>query len=35
MKKLIEYVEQSVFEKTGIKIEKEIKILENWKKKFL
>ena len=29
MKKLIEYVEQSVFEKTGIKIEKEIKILEN------
>ena len=29
MKKLIKYVEQSVFEKTGIKIEKEIKILEN------
>ena len=29
MKKLIDYVEQSVFEKTGIKIEKEIKILEN------
>ncbi len=29
MKKLIEYVEQRVFEKTGIKIEKEIKILEN------
>ena len=29
MKKLIEYVEQSVFDKTGIKIEKEIKILEN------
>ena len=34
MKKLIDYVEKSVFEKTGIKIEKEIKILENWKKKF-
>ena len=29
MKKLIDYVEQSVFEKTGIKIEKEIKILQN------
>jgi len=29
MKKLIDYVEKSVFEKTGIKIEKEIKILEN------
>ncbi len=29
MKKLINYVEKSVFKKTGIKIEKEIKILEN------
>ena len=29
MKKLINYVENSVFKKTGIKIEKEIKILEN------
>ena len=29
MKKLIDFVEKSVFEKTGIKIEKEIKILEN------
>ena len=29
MKKLINYVERSVFKKTGIKIEKEIKILEN------
>ncbi len=29
MKKLINYVEKSVFNKTGIKIEKEIKILEN------
>ena len=29
MIKLIDYVEQSVFEKTGIKIEKEIKILQN------
>ncbi len=29
MKKLIEYVEKSVLKKTGIKIEKEIKILEN------
>ena len=29
MKKLIEYVEKNVFKKTGIKIEKEIKILEN------
>ena len=29
MKKLINFVEKSVFKKTGIKIEKEIKILEN------
>ncbi len=29
MKKLINYVEKSVFKKTGINIEKEIKILEN------
>ena len=29
MKKLIDYVEKNVFKKTGIKIEKEIKILEN------
>ena len=29
MKKLINFVENSVFNKTGIKIEKEIKILEN------
>ena len=29
MKKLIKFVEKSVFKKTGIKIEKEIKILEN------
>ena len=29
MKKLINFVEESVFEKTGINIEKEIKILEN------
>ena len=29
MKKLINYVEKSVFKKTGIRIEKEIKILEN------
>ena len=29
MKKLINYVEKSVFKKSGIKIEKEIKILEN------
>ena len=29
MKKLINFVEKSVFNKTGIKIEKEIKILEN------
>ena len=29
MKKLINYVEKSVFNKTGINIEKEIKILEN------
>jgi len=29
MKKLIKYVEKSVFKKTGINIEKEIKILEN------
>ena len=34
MKKLINFVEESVFKKTGIIIEKEIKILENWKKKF-
>ena len=34
MKKLINFVEKSVFNKTGIKIEQEIKILENWKKKF-
>ena len=34
MKKLINFVEKSVFKKTGIKVEKEIKILENWKKKF-
>ena len=33
MKKLINFVEKSVFNKTGVKIEKEIKILENWKKK--
>ena len=29
MKKLINFVEKSVFKKTGINIEKEIKILEN------
>ena len=29
MKKLINFVEKSVFKKTGVKIEKEIKILEN------
>ena len=29
MKKLINFVEKSVFKKTGISIEKEIKILEN------
>ena len=29
MKKLINYVEKCVFNKTGINIEKEIKILEN------
>ena len=29
MKKLINFVEKSVFNKTGIKVEKEIKILEN------
>ena len=29
MKKLINYVEKSVFKKTGITLEKEIKILEN------
>ena len=29
MKKLIEFVSESVFKKTGISIEKEIKILEN------
>ena len=29
MKKLINFVEKSVFNKTGIKIEREIKILEN------
>ena len=29
MKKLINFVEKSVFNKTGVKIEKEIKILEN------
>ena len=34
MKKLINFVEKSVFKKTGIKFEKEIIILENWKKKF-
>jgi UDP-N-acetylenolpyruvoylglucosamine reductase len=34
MKKLINFVEKSVLKKTGINIEKEIKILENWKKKF-
>ena len=34
MKKLIDFVADSVFKKTGINIEKEIKILENWKKKF-
>ena len=34
MKKLINFVSKNVLEKTGIIIEKEIKILENWKKKF-
>ena len=29
MKKLIDFVTESVFKKTGISIEKEIKILEN------
>ena len=29
MKKLINFVEESVFKKTGVNIEKEIKILEN------
>ena len=29
MKKLIDFVAESVFKKTGISIEKEIKILEN------
>ena len=29
MKRLIDFVEKSVFKKTGINIEKEIKILEN------
>ena len=29
MKKLIDFVSESVFKKTGISIEKEIKILEN------
>ena len=32
MKRLINFVEESVFKKTGVNIEKEIKILENWKK---
>ena len=31
MKRLINFVEESVFKKTGVNIEKEIKILENWK----
>ncbi len=34
MKNLINFVEKSVFIKTGIQLEKEIKILENWKKKY-
>ena len=35
MSKLIEFVRESVEKKTGIKLEKEIKILEwIWKKKF-
>jgi UDP-N-acetylenolpyruvoylglucosamine reductase len=34
MKKLIDFVKKSVFKKTGINIEKEIKVIENWKKKF-
>ena len=34
MKNLINFVEKSVFSKTGIQLEKEIKILENWKKKY-
>ena len=34
MKKLIDFVAESVFKKTGISIEKEIKVIDNWKKKF-
>ena len=34
MKKLIDFVTKSVLKKTGISIEKEIKVIDNWKKKF-
>ena len=34
MKKLIDFVAISVFKKTGISIEKEIKVIDNWKIKF-
>ena len=34
MKKLIDFVAISVFKKTGINIEKEIKVIDNWKIKF-